>query len=215
MRWWPHSLMKEACKESYEYFDQNIRPLPKNSKGEFSETPNEFTDNDVDAFRHAYVSGRFTQEYGENVSDIFGSMNEYFSFSPTTGGGKTSTNMDYWNNSVGRKYGKKTRKKVTLLKALQKALKSGEMIIDLKDSRKYKGTTAISYQKEKSVIVLKQNKSGRNEKFFDLSMNKAMTRSQFVSAIKKGQYPEYRVANYYGIPTPITKKDDLKMNNLG
>jgi hypothetical protein len=215
MRWWPHSLMEEACKESYQYFHKKIRPLPINSKGDFSETANEFTDNDVDAFRHAYVSGRFTQEYGKNVADVFGRMNEYFSFSPTTGGGKASTNIDYWNNSISRKYCQKTRKKENLLKALHESLKNGEMIIDLKDPRKYNGSVTYNVHKNKSVIVLKQSATGRNEKYFELSTKRAMTRSQFVSSIRKGEFPGYRLANYFGVATPVTKKDHLKVNNLG
>ena len=36
-----------------------------------------FQHNDVDAFRHAYVSGVFTQEYGENAAEVFGRLNEF------------------------------------------------------------------------------------------------------------------------------------------
>lgn len=53
-----------------------------------------------DAFRHAYVSGRFVQEYGGNVAKALGDINEI-----VFGEGGPSSNMDYNNNSVGRAIG--------------------------------------------------------------------------------------------------------------
>ena len=67
-----HKLKDEACQEAYEYFDQNVRKLPRDSNGAFDEFSNEFGDTDVDAFRHAYVSGVFTQKYGESIANILG-----------------------------------------------------------------------------------------------------------------------------------------------
>ena len=106
----PWVLRDEAEAEGYRYFDKNIRPLPKDASGNIDATKGGFTDNDVDAFRHAYVSGVFTQEYGETAADIFGRMNEMnpadvYSNSANPG----SRNMDLWNNAVGRKYGLKAR----------------------------------------------------------------------------------------------------------
>jgi hypothetical protein len=49
-----------------------LRKLPKNQDGTINEFSEGFDDNDVDALRHAYVSGVFTQEYGELSADIFG-----------------------------------------------------------------------------------------------------------------------------------------------
>jgi len=65
MHWWPPDLMKEAQLEGYVYFDKHIRTLPKNPDGAINIYALGLADNDVDAFRHAYVSGVFTQEYGE------------------------------------------------------------------------------------------------------------------------------------------------------
>jgi hypothetical protein len=53
--------MEEARVEAYEYFDRHIRRLPKKSDGKIISRGPELDDNDVDAFRHAYVSGVFTQ----------------------------------------------------------------------------------------------------------------------------------------------------------
>ena len=56
----PPTLRDEAEAEAYQYFDENIRELPKNSDGTINTSAPGFHDNDVDAFRHAYVSGVFT-----------------------------------------------------------------------------------------------------------------------------------------------------------
>ncbi len=74
----PPTLRDEAEAEAYQYFDENIRELPKNSDGTINTSAPGFHDNDVDAFRHAYVSGVFTQEYSETAADIFGRLNEFF-----------------------------------------------------------------------------------------------------------------------------------------
>ena len=37
-----HKLKDEAYQEAYEYLDQNVRTLPRDSKGDFDELSNEF-----------------------------------------------------------------------------------------------------------------------------------------------------------------------------
>lgn len=96
----PWTVKEEATSEGYDFFDKNIRHLPKNAAGKIDPTQTGFYDNDVDAFRHAYVSGVFTQEYSRTAADIFGRMNEWdpvdmYSNSINPG----SENMDLWNNS--------------------------------------------------------------------------------------------------------------------
>lgn len=76
MKWWPPNLSREAEMEGYLYFDKNIRNLPKNPDGTINTSVSGFADNDVDAFRHAYVSAVFTQEYGKKAANIFGLLNE-------------------------------------------------------------------------------------------------------------------------------------------
>ena len=65
-----------AQKESYNLFDKNLRPLPRKSDGTFDTASEEFSDNDVDALRHAYVSGVFTMEYSSLVARVLGDINE-------------------------------------------------------------------------------------------------------------------------------------------
>jgi len=71
MSGFPWVLKDEAQMEAYEYFDKYIRKLPKSPDGKIEDAAPGFQDNDVDAFRHAYVSGVFTQEYSESTADLF------------------------------------------------------------------------------------------------------------------------------------------------
>ena len=102
-------LLEECREESYQYFDKNIRPLTKNESGEFIITRKYFYDNDVDAFRHAYTSGVFTQEFFSAFANVLGVVNEMM-------GNNTlqAQNMDLWNNFIGRKNGKKTESRTEL-----------------------------------------------------------------------------------------------------
>ena len=132
--------MKLAEYELYILIDEHIRPLPKKDYGMFNTDSKEFRHNDVDALRHAYVSGVFTMEYDENVSNILGYLNEWFMPNSHTGNFRQLRkirNMDLWNNSIGRKYGKKSKTREELFWKLVKALKNGELITSLNDLRKH------------------------------------------------------------------------------
>ncbi len=69
---WPFTLMEEARDEAYEYFDKNIRPLPKDKDGKINTTAFGLENNDIDAFRHAHVSGASSL----NLSKILKSPSE-------------------------------------------------------------------------------------------------------------------------------------------
>jgi hypothetical protein len=214
MKWDPFALRDEAKKETYKLIDKHLRKLPKNQDGTINELADGFIDNDVDALR---PSGVFTQEYSETAADIFGRLNETF-----PGGGvsssnsENSTNMDLWNNDVGRKYGKKTKTRKELFKILLKALKKGELIVDPdKDSRKYLGASEIKGDLTGVVIVLDENKNGKNRIFYDLNKKLVMKKSEFVIFIKHGDYPNYELRVIHGDEIPVSKKDPLSSNNLG
>jgi hypothetical protein len=149
------TIKEQALTEAYKYFDEHIRPLPKDKTGQVDKTAFGLADNDADAFRHAYVSGVFTQEFDANRAKILGFMQELTSWNGSAPNvSNAAENMDYWNNAVGRKYGKKTSSRTELAKMLQKALQQGEMIIDLLDPRHYEGDMSFSIDPEKPVIVL-------------------------------------------------------------
>ena len=155
------SLKDEARIEIYKLIDQNIRSLPKSSDGSFDEFQDGFVDNDVDALRHAYVSGVYTIEFGEDTADILGRLNELFNLNYSEISEK-SQNMDLWNNAVGRKYGKKAKNKRNLYDLLIKALKNDELIISPSDERKYKGEKFLKIKPKSLVIKIKENKTGAN-----------------------------------------------------
>ena len=91
----PFALRDEAKKEVYRLIDKHLRKLPKNQDGTINDLTEGFDDNDVDALRHSYVSGIFTQEYSELAADIFGRLNEYFPIGGlSSSNSENSTNMD-------------------------------------------------------------------------------------------------------------------------
>jgi len=209
-------LKEEARVEALQYFDQNIRKLPRNKDGTIKSFGSGIDDNDVDAFRHAYVSGVFTQDFSETTANILGLLNEY---DPLGSASNTidprSRNMDLWNNRVGRKYGKKTNGRKTLLKLIHQALKNGELIIDLQDKREYTGRQTAPKRISKPIIALSKSKSGRNEIYYDLLKKTVMTRDELVNSILAGNYPGYSVKLIRGMNTPVSKRDGKRINNIG
>lgn len=211
----PTTYRDEARDEAYEYFDKNIRPLKKDSSGRVDPGATGLENNDVDAFRHAYVSGVFTQVYSEETADILGRLNEYITFDLYSNSkDPRSLNMDLWNNAVGRKYGKKAKSRQELLKLIHEALKNGELIIDLNDSRKYEGASNDPTNKSKPLVVLEEGKKGRNLKFLDMISGEVMGRDTVVARIESGNYPNYTVKVINGISTPVSKPDGRETNNL-
>ncbi len=213
----PDLLRDESCMEAYEYFDLRIRRLPKTSDGKIDvRARGAFQHNDVDAFRHAYVSGVFTLEYGETAADIFGRINE---LSPpdlySNSNNPRGQNMDLWNNAIGRKYGLKAKDRKSLLKMIHESLNKGELIADPADLRRYEGASNDKINNSKPIVVLKQNKKGRNEFFYDIEKRLLLSCEEFVGLILNGKYPGYTVKKIYGLPTPVSKRDSRSTNNLG
>lgn len=211
----PTTLRDEAMDEAYTYFDQNIRSLRKTPAGEIDLIAEKLNDNDIDAFRHAFVSGVFAQEYGERTADSLGRLNE---LSPgdlySNATDPRSRNMDLWNNAVGRKYGLREKGRPALLKELHQALKRGELITDLADIRRYEGAINDPRNASKPVVVLKEDGQGRNELFFDLIKLRTMTSDDFIARIHLGEYPGYSIKVIHGLPTPVSKPDGRRINNL-
>ena len=195
---------------AYVYFDQNIRRLSRDASGQFDESGGEMRNNDVDAFRHAYVSGAMTQRWGEKIAELLGLIVEVLGRNP-----EAERNMDLWNNAVGRKYGKKTRSLGDLAAYLQWALDAGELIVSLTDPRKYEGRWVYAIDLDKPVVVIEETDTGRNELFFDPVTGDILDRESFVLAIKNQDYPGYRITVVDGVEIPISKSDDRSDNNLG
>jgi len=212
----PWTLKDEAQAEAYEYFDQNIRKIPKSAAGKIDDTAIGFLNNDVDAFRHAYVSGVFTQIYGESTADIFGRLNEFFLPDLYSNArNPRALNMDLWNNGVGRRCGKASKDRKELLKKVHEALKRGELIVDPIDPREFQGLRINPKSSSKPVIVLTEDARGRNELFFDTVKKLVFTRDEFVARIQAGDYKMYSVKNINGVLTPVSDPDRKSTNNLG
>jgi hypothetical protein len=82
-------LMFEARLEVYQLIDDHYMPMPKKPDGTIDEYATGLGNNDIDALRHSYVSGRYTMEFGEDTADIMGRLNEFKNFNF-----KTKTDLD-------------------------------------------------------------------------------------------------------------------------
>lgn len=209
-------LKDKALEDAYEYFDNNIENLPKNKDGKVDKYANGLADNEVDAFRHAYVSAVFAKELGAGEAKLYGFLQELLGGNGSSANNSDAAkNMDYWNNDVGRKYGKGfTGTRESLLKLIHNALNKGELIIDLKDPRKYGKDVSYVPDPNKPVIVIEESKTGRNELFIDTFKGTVMDRSSFVSLIESGEYPGYQIATINNVATPVSKPDGTASNNL-
>jgi hypothetical protein len=119
----------------------------------------------------------FLPKYGEAAADIFGRLNEvWISDLYSNSKDPRSLNMDLWNNAVGRKYGKKSQSRESLIK---------------------------------------KDKNGRNELFFDVISKQIFTLAEFLDQIAAGAYPGYVVKMVRGKPTPVSKPDKRRTNNIG
>lgn len=209
-----YTLKEEAKIEAYEFIDRNLKKLPRSEDGSFNEFADGFADNDVDALRHAYVSGVYTMEYSEDTAEKLGRLQEIV-FSDSSSAHPQSENMDLWNNAVGRKYGKKSKSREQLFKFLLEALKSEELIISPDDERKYKGEKYLKRRPKSLVIKIKENKTGANILFYDVSQKFVMTKEEFIDQIKAEKYPKYSIRVVDGEEIPFSKRDRFKFNNLG
>jgi len=171
----PCSLRKEAEKEAYEYFNKNIRKLPKDTNGDWDLSIDKFLYTDIDAFRHAYVSGVFTQEYNAIAISFFRVLNEIFTI-----GSISADIMDFLNNLVGMKYGKKTKSREKLAVILKNALENGELIIRPNDEKQHNSKANFNINANKPVIMLQKNKTCKNEIFFDLTKKTMMSQEEFI-----------------------------------
>jgi hypothetical protein len=213
-----YTLKEEAQIELYELFDKNIRPLKKKIDGAVDPFAKDLINNDVDAMRDSYVSGVYTMEFSESVAETLGRLYELVPGESSTESPKNfkkETNMDLWNNSIGQKYGKKSKTRKELFDFQKKSLENSELIIDINDSRKYNGATAIKKRPRGLVMVLEESKNGENLIFYDLDKNEVFNKGDFVASIQAGSYPDYEVRNIHGKETPVSKRDRFNFNNLG
>ncbi|MFZ2390570.1 MAG: hypothetical protein WAW15_02010 [Minisyncoccales bacterium] len=66
----------------------------------------------------------------------------------------------------------------------------------------------------KTVVVISESESGRNQKFHDNRTGEDMTRPEFVKKIENGEYESYHIREINGIKTPVSNPDQKESNNL-
>lgn len=165
-----YHLKDKALTDLYKRLDKDLRPMPKKPDGSIDTYGLGLEDNDVDALRHAFICGVYTIEYNEGTAELLGLLNELTTVDSQSNSA-LSENMDLWNNAVGRFYGKKAKTWDALYQDLMKALKAKELILDLKDPRKYKGDKKIKRLPKSFVIKIKENRTGANTEFLDVRTN--------------------------------------------
>lgn len=209
-----YQLKDEALTDLYTRLDKDLSPLPKKSDGTIDPYGKGLEGNDVDALRHAFISGVYTFEYNEKTSELLGRLNEFIS-ADSLSTAAFSENMDLWNNAVGRSYGKKFKNRDELYLNLMKALRKGELIINIKDPRQFNGKKIIKKIPKSFVIKVKENKTGANTVFLDVRKKIMMTKEEFIQAIRKGAYPGYAVKKHFMGEFPYSTRDRYSFNNLG
>ena len=210
-------MKEEAENEAYLFMEKYLgKKFRRKKDGTIDKEAGGFQHNDIDALRHAYVSGIFVMEYNEFAANVLGHLNELRGGSPVNiRPQSSSSNMDLWNNQVGRKYGKKSKTRIELFKYLIEALKKGELITRLDDSRRFSGEIKLNHDLLERVIVLKESESGENLIFFDVGKKQMLSKDEFVAKIKNGEYQNYELRKIKGKETPVSRKDGLSFNNLG
>ena len=210
------TLAEELEAEVYIFIDRHYKKLPKTDAGKIDKNRFQTHDNDIDALRHAYVSGVYTMEYNAIVANVLGWINERNPIRYLQGTANTpeARSMDLWNNSIGRKYGERAKTRQGLFKSLPKALEKGEMITEPNDTRKPQDDNLYKDIKGR-VIVIEESETGENILFFDLEKKILLSKKEFVSKIKDGDYEHYEVRDIDGEETPVSKRDGYSINNLG
>jgi hypothetical protein len=206
----PKDYRDEAEDETYVFFDKNIRSLPKKSDGQVDKCGPGFVDNDVDAFRHAYVSGRFVHIYNDSFASLLGWLNELWS--PSSLHGK---NMDLWNNGIGRELARKHPTKDTLAHAVAEALRDGQLITFPGDGRVYSQAVLPKPTGDFSVVAIKKSKNGANEVYFDFNSAMVLSKEDFVSAIRAGKYAAYTLRTRNGSVYPVARSNRTGTDKLG
>jgi hypothetical protein len=96
-----YKLKDEAQDQLYEWFDKEVRSLPKDKSGKNDPMADGLVDNDVDAMRHAFVSGVYALEYSEQTAEMMGRYPGYAIKKNESGEFPYSTRDRYSFNNLG------------------------------------------------------------------------------------------------------------------
>lgn len=128
----PKELKRDIEQEAYRYYEQlSGVPLARRQDGSFQSQGH---NDEIDAFRHAYTSGRVTQiALGQQwLARRFGDDAET---GPAHPNDPYEHRMDLWNNEAGRRIGDATPDRDALARETYAALQRDELVTGLQDSR--------------------------------------------------------------------------------
>ncbi|BAV96235.1 DUF6973 domain-containing protein [Lysobacter enzymogenes] len=129
----PLSDIKRGIEQdAYRYYEQlSGQTLQRRADGSFA---GQGHNDALDAFRHAYTSGRVTQLSMDQqwVARSYGDDNE---IGPKHPNDPREHRMDLWNNEVGRRLGDEASGKDDLAKRCYEAATNGTLITSLNDTR--------------------------------------------------------------------------------
>lgn len=209
-----YTLKNEAQNQLYEWLDKEHRPMPKKVDGSIDPYGPGLVDNEIDAFRHAFVSGVYTIEFSDQTAEIMGRLNELKDIDSSSSS-SGAENMDLWNNALGRTIGKRSKTWRDLYESLKKEMKDGNLILTPNDARKYRGKKIIKLLPKTFVIKIKENKTGANINFLDVRKHVVMSKDEFIQAIRNGAYPGYAIRKQQSGEFPFSTRDKFSFNNLG
>lgn len=128
----PRNLKRDIEQEAYRYYEQlSGVPLARRQDGSFQSQGH---NDEIDAFRHAYTSGRVTQiALGQQwLARRFGDDAEIGAAHPND---PYEHRMDLWNNEAGRRIGDRTSGTDALARETFAELQRGGLVTGLADDR--------------------------------------------------------------------------------
>ena len=129
----PSELKRQIEQEAYAAWEEHSgQRLGRNPDGSFRSQGH---NNALDAFRHAYTSGRASQiapAFGDTASQYFGDRNE---IGPAHLNDPYEHRMDLWNNEVGRRIAEDTSDPAELARRAYAAIRDGTAVTGLGDAR--------------------------------------------------------------------------------
>lgn len=128
----PRGAKRAIEQEAYRHYEQlSGNTLARRADGSFQSQGH---NDEIDAFRHAYVSGRVTQvALGQQwIARKFGNDAEV---GPAHPNDPYEHRMDLWNNEAGRRLGDEASDPDALARRVYSALRNGELVGGLGDPR--------------------------------------------------------------------------------
>ncbi|MDO5609279.1 MAG: hypothetical protein Q4G62_00605 [Pseudomonadota bacterium] len=125
-------IKREIEQEAYKFYEQHSgHQLARRPDGSYAAQGH---NDELDAFRHAYTSGRVTQKTlgFQSVAKHFGDEHET---GPANLNDPYEHRMDLWNNEVGRRLGAATSNKEDLATKAFESLRNGTLVTGLSDPR--------------------------------------------------------------------------------